>query len=260
MSKRYSRLLTGVVAGLTAPQKPWRRANTQLLVANALVQRHQVATRHGPLTFVTTHPEALQFPRNLIGREPETIEWIDGFRTPCRFWDVGANVGTYALVLARHVGAGGKVIAVEPHPVTFARLKFNDGASGYTQTRLVAAAAAPTDGELLIETDGDNLGASRIVTGTATAQTIKVPSLRLQRILDEAGVAKVDALKIDVEGFEDRVLIGFFRQAPPSLWPGAVVIEHLSRAEWQQDCIADMAERGYREVQKTRSNSLLLRG
>ena len=40
---------------------------------------------------------------------------------------------------------------------------------------------------------------------------IKVPSLRLPRILDEAGVTKVDALKIDVEGFEDRVLIGFFR-------------------------------------------------
>jgi FkbM family methyltransferase len=176
------------------------------------------------------------------------------------FVDVGANVGTYALVLARHVGAGGKVIAIEPHPVTFARLEFNDGASSCTQTRLVAAAAGPTDGELLIETDGDNLGASHIVAGTATAQTIKVPSLRLRRILDEAGVAKVDALKIDVEGFEDRVLIGFFRQAPPSLWPCAVVIEHLSRGEWQQDCIADMVARGYREVQKTRSNSLLLRG
>ena len=176
------------------------------------------------------------------------------------FVDVGANVGTYALVLARHVGAGGKVIAVEPHPVTFARLEFNGSASGYTQTRLVAAAAGPADGELLIETDGDNLGASHIVTGTATAQTIKVPSLRLQRILDEAGVTKVDALKIDVEGFEDRVLIGFFRETPPSLWPRAIVIEHLSRGEWQQDCIADMVERGYREVQKTRSNSLLLRG
>jgi FkbM family methyltransferase len=176
------------------------------------------------------------------------------------FVDIGANVGTYAMALARHVGASGKVIAVEPHPVTHARLKFNDKASGYTQTRLVAAAAGPADGELLIETDGDNLGASHIVTGAATAQAIKVPSLRLQRILDEAGVAKLDALKIDIEGFEDRVLTGFFEQAPPSLWPRAVVIEHLSRDEWQQDCIADMLARGYKEAGKTRSNSFLLRG
>jgi FkbM family methyltransferase len=175
------------------------------------------------------------------------------------FVDVGANVGTYAMVLARHVGAGGKVIAVEPHPVTFARLAFNNTASGYTQTRLVAAAAGPTDGELLIETDGINLGASHIVGGTATGETIKVPSLRLQRILDEAGVAKVDALKIDIEGFEDRVLIGFFKDAPQTLWPRAIVIEHLSRDEWQADCIADMFSRGYSEAGRTRSNTFLLR-
>jgi hypothetical protein len=38
---------------------------------------------------------------------------------------------------------------------------------------------------LLIETDGDNLGASHIVSGEASAKAIKVPSLRLQRILEE---------------------------------------------------------------------------
>src|SRR6202158_5147628 len=30
------------------------------------------------------------------------------------FVDVGANVGTYAIVMARHVGASGKVVALEP--------------------------------------------------------------------------------------------------------------------------------------------------
>src|ERR1700736_5165729 len=167
------------------------------------------------------------------------------------FVDVGANVGTYALALARHVGAGGKVIAIEPHPVTHARLAFNNSASGYTQVRLVAAAAGPADGELMIETDGDNLGASHIVSAEASGKAIKVPSLRLQRILDEAGVSQVDALKIDVEGFEDRVLTGFFREAPPSLWPRAVVIEHLSKNEWLEDCLADMRARGYVETGRT---------
>src|SRR6185312_2212887 len=104
-----------------------------------------------------------------------------------------------------------------------------------------------------------NLGASRIVTGAPGSEAIKVPSLRLQRVLDESGVTKVDALKIDIEGFEDSVLTGFFNEAPPSLWPRAVVIEHLSRNEWQQDCIADMVARGYREVGKTRSNTFLQR-
>ena len=175
------------------------------------------------------------------------------------FVDVGANVGTYALALARHVGAGGKVIAIEPHPVTHSRLAFNNAASGFAQVRLVAAAAGPADGELLIETDGDNLGASHIVSGAPSGKAIKVPSLRLQRILDEAGTAHVDAIKIDVEGFEDRVLTGFFAEAPPALWPRAVVIEHLSKDEWLNDCIADMRARGYVDKGRTRSNTLLTR-
>jgi FkbM family methyltransferase len=175
------------------------------------------------------------------------------------FVDLGANVGTYALVLACHVGKNGKVIAVEPHPVIHARLAFNRQASSADQVKLVAAAVGPADGELMIETDGDNFGASHVVSGAPSADAIKVPSLRLMRILIEAGIASVDALKIDIEGFEDRALIPFFSEAPTALWPRVVVIEHLSRDEWQQDCIADMVARGYREAGRTRSNSLLTR-
>jgi FkbM family methyltransferase len=194
----------------------------------------------------------------------EELEFLRGHApTGGVFVDVGANVGTYAMVLARHVGPGGKVIAIEPHPVTHARLAFNRTASDFTQVTLVAAAAGPSDGELMIETDGDNLGASHIVQGELSPEVsgnaIKVASLRLQRILDDAGISQVDALKIDVEGFEDRVLTGFFGNAPPSLWPRAVVIEHLSRNEWLQDCIADMLARGYVLTGKTRSNTLLVR-
>jgi FkbM family methyltransferase len=191
------------------------------------------------------------------------VEELDFLRkhTPAGgvFVDVGANVGTYAMVLARHAGAGGKVIAIEPHPVTHARLAFNRAASGFTQVTLVAAAAGDADGELMIETDCDNLGASHIVSGEPNGNAIRVPSWRLLRILGDAGVSHVDALKIDVEGYEDRVLTGFFRDAPQTLWPRAVVIEHLSRNEWLDDCIADMRARGYAETARTRSNTLLLR-
>jgi FkbM family methyltransferase len=175
------------------------------------------------------------------------------------FVDIGANVGTYALTLAKNVGAGGTVIAVEPHPIAHARLAFNHTSSDVAQVKLIAAAAGPSNGELLIETDGDNLGASHVVNGQPSGRAFRVPALTLQQILADAGISKVDGLKIDVEGFEDRVLTGFFAQAPQTLWPRAVVIEHLSRNEWQQDCIDDMVARGYREIGKTRSNTLLAR-
>src|SRR5260370_8153202 len=110
----------------------------------------------------------------------------------------------------------------------------------------------------MIQTDGDNLGASHIVSGERSGNAIKVPSLRLQRILGDAGVSRVEALKIDVEGYEDRVLTGFFRQAPQALWPRAVVIEHLSRTEWLEDCIAGRRAPRSAEPRKTPTNTLPL--
>src|ERR1700688_4067463 len=210
------------------------------------------------------HHEASATERGALFNPGYNLEELDFLRahapTGGVFVDVGANVGTYAMVLARHIGPGGKVIAIEPHPVTHARLAFNRAASRLEQVTLVAAAAGPSDGELLIETDGDNLGASHVVSTTPSSSAIKVPSRRLERILAEAGISKGDALKIDVEGFEDRVLTCFFRDVPQALWPRAVVIEHLSKQEWLSDCIADMLARGYLEAGKTRSNTFLLRG
>jgi FkbM family methyltransferase len=209
------------------------------------------------------HHQASATERGALFNPDYNVEELDFLRahTPAGgvFVDVGANVGTYALALASHVGTSGTVIAIEPHPVTHARLAFNRTASGATQVMLVAAAAGPSDGELMIETDGGNLGASHIVSGEPNGNAIKVPSWRLQRILEDANVAHVDALKIDVEGYEDRVLTGFFAQAPQALWPRAVVIEHLSRDEWLDDCIAGMVARGYAETGRTRSNTLLVR-
>jgi FkbM family methyltransferase len=237
--------------------RPWLSRIVNLLRSGPLDVQYQGAS------FRFYH-QASATERGALFNPDYNIEELTFLRAHVRdggvFVDVGANVGTYALALAQDVGARGKVIAIEPHPITHARLAFNTAASSFAQVRLVQAAAGAHDGELLIETDGDNLGASHIVASDSSGRAIRVPSLRLQRILDETGVISVDALKIDVEGFEDRVLTGFFRDAPASLWPHAVVIEHLSKDEWQRDCIADMVARGYAISAKTRSNTMLVRG
>lgn len=193
------------------------------------------------------------------------IEELDFLRghTPAggTFIDVGANAGTYALPMARHVGSGGRVIAIEPHPVMVARLTFNKVASGGDNVTIVAAAAGDADGELMIATDNENVGASHVWSGAGAGNdAIRVPAMRLLRIVQDHGIEKIDSLKIDVEGYEDRVLTGFFRDCPEALWPHVVAIEHLSRKDWIDDCLADMVSRGYVETGRTRSNTLLARG
>ena len=193
------------------------------------------------------------------------IEELDFLRAHTRaggtFIDIGANAGTYALPMARYVGRGGRVIAVEPHPVMVARLVFNKAASDGDNVGVVAAAAGDVDGELMIETDRENVGASHVYRGAgARSDAIQVPAMRLLRIAQDHDVQAIDSLKIDVEGYEDRVLTGFFRDAPHALWPRAIAIAHLSRDDWADDCLADMISRGYAETGKTRSNTLLVRG
>jgi FkbM family methyltransferase len=193
------------------------------------------------------------------------IEELDFLRahTPAGgvFVDIGANAGTYALPLAHHVGRSGRVIAVEPHPVMVARLAFNRAASASGNVMLIAAAAGDADGELMIETDHENYGASHVYPDAgARGDAVRVPAKRLLSILRDQDLTKIDSLKIDVEGYEDRVLVGFFRDAPPALWPRAIAIEHLSRDDWLDDCLADMLARGYAEAGKTRSNTLLVLG
>lgn len=169
------------------------------------------------------------------------------------FVDIGAHVGTFAVVMAGHAGT---VVAVEPHPICSSRLAFNAAASGFENIQIFAGAAGDIDGEVLIETDAVNLGASHVVS-ESSVMTISAAAWRLETILSQAGLAYVDTLKIDVEGYEDRVLTSFFRDAPKALWPKALVIEHLSAREWEQDCIRDMCERGYIVTGKTRSNTML---
>jgi FkbM family methyltransferase len=59
----------------------------------------------------------------LLSKEPETIEWINGFAPGSVFWDVGANVGVYSLYAARKGGI--RVLAFEPSAVNYHILSKN---------------------------------------------------------------------------------------------------------------------------------------
>ena len=56
-------------------------------------------------------------------KEPETLDWIDGFSPAEVFFDVGANIGLYSVYAAFTRGC--KVLAFEPEGKNFARLMNN---------------------------------------------------------------------------------------------------------------------------------------
>ncbi len=176
------------------------------------------------------------------------------------FLDIGANAGLYSLDAALHAGPGSTIVAIEPDPALLSRLAFNlrqaeaAGRIG-TGVRVVplAVAVGDRDGEAVLSTAGDE--GSRSLLGAGAGRAVRLRSLA--GIVAEQGLARVDVLKIDVEGYEDKVLPPFFRTAPVALRPRLVIIEHLSRARWSEDCIAQCLSLGYRQRGTTRNNTFL---
>jgi hypothetical protein len=142
LGKSVSTILTRLVIGLSAAEGPWRRIDTRLRVSQGLLDPQRVAMRHGPQIFVTTHPQALQYPRGFTTREPETLAWIDDFETPCRFWDIGANVGVFSIYAGPRTDI--EVRAFEPAAASYEALCRNIEANRLDD-RVLAYCAAISD-------------------------------------------------------------------------------------------------------------------
>ena len=201
-----------------------------------------------------------------LGRLPEADEHalIRPFVGPGKmFVDIGANIGTYSLWVARTAAPGTRVVAFEPHPRTFGKLAFNlqaNGAGNVVARNLAIAAEA---GSMNLFSDGGgNIGhASLLREGAGAVRSIETVGVApLGQALADLGIARIELLKIDVEGFEDRALMPLFDHAPETLWPKAILIETVLSHHWERDCLAELAAKGYHRQAATSENVLMVRG
>ena len=89
------------------------------------------------------------------------------------------------------------------------------------------------------------------------ARVGEIPVVPLEDILNEEGVAQIDALKIDIEGYEYRALKPFFTHCSKKMWPKKISIEHLTTEQSgdKSDIETLLVEIGYSFRGKTRSNA-----
>jgi FkbM family methyltransferase len=131
------------------------------------------------------------------------------------FVDVGAHIGWYSLNAAKAVGPQGRVIAIEPDHETLRKLRDNIRASG-AEAVIVVVPVACYDAETTLpfySAPRTNTGESSLDFAAASQEgpitaSYPVRARRLDDILREVGVTRVDAVKIDVEGAELHVLKG----------------------------------------------------
>lgn len=165
--------------------------------------------------------------------------------------DAGANWGYFSLLGAACVGGEGRVLALEPDPRHFDRLQFNASMNGFANVTALPVAAGAQEGVAVLTgyADGaDNRGVSRIVERAEGTHRYEVRCSTIDALTSSS--ARVDVVKIDVEGAEADVLAGM-RAGLASARYAAVVLElhpDLLRARGvdPRECIGPLAAHGYR--------------
>ena len=249
MGKRFGRALTRLVIGLSAVEKPWRRVDTRLRVSEGLLAEQHVETRHGLLIFVTTDPQALQYPREFATREPETLAWIDAFETPCRFWDIGANIGVFSIYAGLRLGV--EVRAFEPAAASYGALcrnieanRLGDRVQAYClaisdRTELGRLNLSGTNAGSVFnafESTDDCFGNEIAVVSRQGMVGFSIDSFR--RLF---GLAAPNYLKIDVDSIEERILAGARETLrDPDL--RSVLIELEAADTYRNDLLTDALE------------------
>ena len=175
---------------------------------------------------------------------------------PFIFIDIGANVGLFSFFVAADANSNARILAIEPELENLRRLRFNLDANPGLPIRVLPVALGAAQGVLEIEINRSDRGGTRtrppLDIGQADAAN-RVECRTLLQVLVQENVQSIDALKIDVEGVEDTILVPFFRDAPQSLWPRFLIIED-TQGFWRVDLFSELQARGYRVASRTRLN------
>ncbi|MBR9970258.1 FkbM family methyltransferase [Magnetospirillum sulfuroxidans] len=206
MSKTFAKAIAGLASALTCWQRPMRQANTLLRVSNLLQRRHSVQTNAGPVHFLSTHPQALDYPSSLLTREPDTITWLDQLSADSVLWDIGANVGAYALYAARR---GATVWAFEPAPASFAALSENVRINRLDDhISALPLAVAGKNGIDYLAMASTNPGSVMHSVGAEAPFRQSVLCVTVDDFIRSSGAPAPTHIKLDVDGIEPDILEG----------------------------------------------------
>ncbi|MCP5559318.1 MAG: FkbM family methyltransferase [Verrucomicrobiaceae bacterium] len=154
--------------------------------------------------------------------------------------DIGANFGYYSVRLAK--GTSGTVYAFEPQSEVCGRLRMNVALNDLqSQVEVCELALSDREGTVCLTSHEGNTGKASI-----SDEPGEVPMQRLDAFVKERGIGRIDAIKMDVEGAELKVLAG----AEESLrkWRPALLIEVNPVALARHDASAVMLGERLQEI------------
>lgn len=175
------------------------------------------------------------------------------------FLDLGSNVGGYSLAMSRSVGLDGLVLAVDADPYSTAKLSATAKDNAIRQLRVANVGLSDVTGDLMFSPQlrGNRGGGSFLAKEATTGFSVKC--VTLSQLLEQFQISRpIKAMKMDLEGFEYRVLKDFFSHRATEVWPEIILVE---RSEAMigiagGDVCVLLASRGFRCVLRHGENSV----
>ncbi|CAM9914916.1 unnamed protein product, partial [Phaeothamnion confervicola] len=189
---------------------------------------------------------------SLFTKEPDTIEWIRGFKADEVFVDIGANVGMYTIWAAKTRGV--RTFAFEPESQNYALLCRNIVLNGLTEyVTAYCLALSDSAGYSLLHLSQFQIGSSCHSFGEKVNHNLEHRDTKLSQgcisntldALVASGVLPTpNHIKIDVDGIEHKVLAGCREVlADPRL--KSVLVEINTNLELHRRIITDMKALGF---------------
>lgn len=123
--------------------------------------------------------------------------------------DIGSNIGFVLMNMAERVGPEGRVYGFEPNLETFHKLQHNLSLNHFSNITVRQAAMGDVMGKAeTYSVRSSNLGMNKIRLLSTEDSTASVPVLTLDHFCEKEEMTRVDMIKIDVEGYEQKVLEG----------------------------------------------------
>ena len=177
------------------------------------------------------------------------------------FIDIGFNMGFYTQFIAAIIKKKRqiKIISIDALPINNFRLKENlrllkkKIPNIFSLVKIKNCAVGDRNTNL-------NLNFSYGLANafiTKNKKDIKVKCRKLINIVNEEKLKYITNLKIDIEGYEDKVLISFLRSCKKKLIPKNIILEHSEKKIWKNNLIKFLFKFGYREIFKNKSNIIL---
>jgi FkbM family methyltransferase len=166
--------------------------------------RKTIATTEG-VTFDLDLGEMIDVSILLEQFERDVADAIESICRPgWNVLDIGANIGAHCLRLAKVVGQEGAVYAFEPTDYAFSKLKRNVSLNPFQNINLYQLAFSNEN----VTGKTIECRSSWRTDGVKTVQSAVVEFIRLDDWMERESVAKVDLVKLDVDGAEFQILDG----------------------------------------------------